>query len=259
MAELQAGSGVPSPSAGGPSPTPGAPGAPGGSGGGDDAAQKQAAEDERRRTMMSQILSPEARERRQSPFSLSPHVRTSRVTWPRLFRLLEFFGSMLTQELASAHAVSRIALVKPDRARSIEQLLARMAQSGQIRGRVTEDQLIDVLDQVSAPLILSHFREGNLTLKPAPSLNGREPQVEAMEKGQGGGGAAKSASKITVSVALSHLRWPVSAAEDLPVGALSERFQSHPDLLMMVFPGSSRGKRRMIAMMTGSLSTLSQS
>ncbi|BGP54394.1 hypothetical protein JCM8202_000828 [Rhodotorula sphaerocarpa] len=127
MAELQAGSGVPSPSAGGPSPTPGAPGAPGGSGGGDDAAQKQAADDERRRTMMSQILSPEARER-----------------------------------------LSRIALVKPDRARSIEQLLARMAQSGQIRGRVTEDQLIDVLDQ-----------------------------VEAMEKGQGGGGAAKSASKIT--------------------------------------------------------------
>lgn len=48
-------------------------------------------------------------------------------------------------------AVSRIALVKPDRARAIEQLLARMAQSGQLRGRVSEDQLIDVLDQVRAP------------------------------------------------------------------------------------------------------------
>ena len=45
--------------------------------------------------------------------------------------------------------VSRIALVKPDRARAIEQLLMRMAQSGQLRGRVSEDQLIDVLDQVS--------------------------------------------------------------------------------------------------------------
>lgn len=76
---------------------------------------------------MSQILSPEARER-----------------------------------------LSRIALVKPDRARAIEQLLARMAQSGQLRGRVSEDQLIDVLDQ-----------------------------VEAMEKGQSGATGSKSASKIT--------------------------------------------------------------
>ncbi|GAA6031828.1 hypothetical protein JCM8097_002010 [Rhodosporidiobolus ruineniae] len=65
--------------------------------------------------------------------------------------------------------LSRIALVKPDRARTIEQLLMRMAQSGQLRGRVSEDQLIDVLDQ-----------------------------VEAMEKGQSGaGGAQKTAGKIT--------------------------------------------------------------
>ncbi|GAA5858533.1 hypothetical protein JCM8547_007349 [Rhodosporidiobolus lusitaniae] len=65
--------------------------------------------------------------------------------------------------------LSRIALVKPDRARAIEQLLMRMAQSGQIRGRVTEPQLIDVLDQ-----------------------------VEAMEKGQSGASGAKSsAGKIT--------------------------------------------------------------
>lgn len=49
---------------------------------------------------------------------------------------------------AAGNSVSRIALVKPDRARAIEQLLARMAQSGQLRGRVSEDQLIDVLDQV---------------------------------------------------------------------------------------------------------------
>ncbi|KAG0664986.1 hypothetical protein C6P46_000612 [Rhodotorula mucilaginosa] len=129
MAELQAAG--PSPSAAGSSSrggggVPGAPGAAPGAGA-DEAAQKQAAEDEGRRTMMSQILSPEARER-----------------------------------------LSRIALVKPDRARAIEQLLARMAQSGQLRGRVSEDQLIDVLDQ-----------------------------VEAMEKGQSGATGSKSASKIT--------------------------------------------------------------
>ncbi|POY72688.1 hypothetical protein BMF94_4517 [Rhodotorula taiwanensis] len=134
MAELQAAgpsssaSGLPSSLSAGAGPTAGSAGPGGAAGGsGEDAAAKQAAEDERRRTMMSQILSPEARER-----------------------------------------LSRIALVKPDRARAIEQLLARMAGSGQLRGRVSEDQLIDVLDQ-----------------------------VEAMEKGQGGGGAAKSASKIT--------------------------------------------------------------
>lgn len=45
-------------------------------------------------------------------------------------------------------AVSRIALVRPERARGIEQLLMRMAQGGQLRGKVSEDQLIGVLDQV---------------------------------------------------------------------------------------------------------------
>lgn len=63
--------------------------------------------------------------------------------------------------------------MKPERARAIEQLLMRMAQSGQLRGKVSEEQLIDVLDQ-----------------------------VEAMEKGgsgPGGAGGSKSAGKITVS------------------------------------------------------------
>ncbi|GAA5842589.1 hypothetical protein JCM5353_008476 [Sporobolomyces roseus] len=113
------------PSAGG---VPGGGAGAGGAGGsGEDQQAKMAQEDEQRRTVMSQILSSEARER-----------------------------------------LSRISLVKPDRARAIEQLLMRMAQSGQLRGRVSEDQLIDVLDQ-----------------------------VEAMEKGQTGGGSTKSAGKIT--------------------------------------------------------------
>ena len=44
--------------------------------------------------------------------------------------------------------VSRIGLVKPQKARQITDLLIRMAQQGQIRGRITEDQLIGLLDQV---------------------------------------------------------------------------------------------------------------
>lgn len=44
--------------------------------------------------------------------------------------------------------VSRIALVSPERAKQIEEILLRMAQSGQLRGRVSEEQLIGFLDQV---------------------------------------------------------------------------------------------------------------
>lgn len=44
--------------------------------------------------------------------------------------------------------VARIALVSQDRARQIEAILLRMAQTGQLRGRVTEEQLIDLLEKV---------------------------------------------------------------------------------------------------------------
>jgi len=44
--------------------------------------------------------------------------------------------------------LSRIALVSPERSRQIESILLRMAQSGQLRGRVSEAQLIDLLEQM---------------------------------------------------------------------------------------------------------------
>ncbi|KAN0063485.1 hypothetical protein ACQY0O_003932 [Thecaphora frezii] len=44
--------------------------------------------------------------------------------------------------------LSRIGLVKPQKHRQIVDLLIRMAQSGQVRQRITEDQLIGLLDQV---------------------------------------------------------------------------------------------------------------
>lgn len=44
--------------------------------------------------------------------------------------------------------MARIALVTPDCSRQIESILARMAQTGQLRGRVSEAQLIDLLQQV---------------------------------------------------------------------------------------------------------------
>jgi len=44
--------------------------------------------------------------------------------------------------------VSRIAMVKPSKARQIQDLLLRMAQSGQIKQKISEQQLIGLLDQV---------------------------------------------------------------------------------------------------------------
>lgn len=44
--------------------------------------------------------------------------------------------------------VSRIALVSPARSQQIESILLRMAQTGQLRGRVNEEQLINLLEQV---------------------------------------------------------------------------------------------------------------
>ena len=44
--------------------------------------------------------------------------------------------------------MARIALVSPDRSRQIETILLRMAQTGQLRGRVGEEQLIGLLEQV---------------------------------------------------------------------------------------------------------------
>ncbi|KIM87509.1 hypothetical protein PILCRDRAFT_815033 [Piloderma croceum F 1598] len=49
---------------------------------------------------------------------------------------------------AARERLSRIALVSPERSRQIESILLRMAQSGQLRGRVSEAQLIDLLEQM---------------------------------------------------------------------------------------------------------------
>jgi len=51
-------------------------------------------------------------------------------------------------DTAARERLSRIALVSPERSAQIESILLRMAQSGQLRGRVTEAQLIDLLDQM---------------------------------------------------------------------------------------------------------------
>ncbi|KAJ7243409.1 PDCD5-related protein [Mycena haematopus] len=51
-------------------------------------------------------------------------------------------------DTAARERLSRIALVSPERSKQIEGILMRMVQSGQLRGRVTENQLIDLLEQM---------------------------------------------------------------------------------------------------------------
>ncbi|KAJ7491278.1 PDCD5-related protein [Mycena latifolia] len=51
-------------------------------------------------------------------------------------------------DTAARERLSRIALVSPERSKQIEGILIRMVQSGQLRGRVSENQLIDLLEQM---------------------------------------------------------------------------------------------------------------
>ncbi|PHT55742.1 hypothetical protein CQW23_04228, partial [Capsicum baccatum] len=58
---------------------------------------------------------------------------------------------MLTQLLTpEARArVARIALVKPDKARGVEDVIIRAAQYGQITEKVSEQKLIELLEQIN--------------------------------------------------------------------------------------------------------------
>jgi len=72
-------------------------------------------------------------------------------------------------DTAARERLSRISLVSPERSKQIETILLRMAQSGQLRGRVSEEQLIDLLNQmegaqgkpgVKKSTIVYHRRKG---------------------------------------------------------------------------------------------------
>lgn len=62
---------------------------------------------------------------------------------------------LLVEPLAAS--VSRIGLVSQERHQQIQAILLRMAQGGQLRNKVTEAQLIDLLDQASSVRINSSF------------------------------------------------------------------------------------------------------
>ncbi|KAI8582846.1 hypothetical protein K450DRAFT_225080 [Umbelopsis ramanniana AG] len=63
----------------------------------------------------------------------------------------EMRRTMLVQILDNdaRERLARINMVKADKARAVEDLLIRMAQSGQLRSKVSEKQLIDLLGQIN--------------------------------------------------------------------------------------------------------------
>jgi programmed cell death protein 5 len=98
----------------------------GGPGNDKEGDANRAQEEQMRRDLLTTVLDTAARERR-------------------------ICSSFFHTQILVAHScpVSRIALVSPDRSKQIETILLRMAQSGQLRNRVSEEQLIDLLNQVN--------------------------------------------------------------------------------------------------------------
>ena len=88
---------------------------------------------------------------------------------------------------SSLKLVALVALVSPERARQIEDILLRLAQSGQVRGKVTESQLIELLEQVCA----RHFHK----VITAQSCH--------LDQAEGGSQSEQKQSKPRISVSFS--------------------------------------------------------
>ncbi|KAI6645687.1 Programmed cell death protein 5-like protein [Oopsacas minuta] len=68
---------------------------------------------------------------------------------------VEEMQNMLLSQILSQDARARlnsIAIVKPDKAKVVETQLLRMAQSGQIMDKLTEAQLIDLLERFNSQM-----------------------------------------------------------------------------------------------------------
>ncbi|KAF3674952.1 putative two-pore potassium channel 3-like [Capsicum annuum] len=107
-----------------------------------DDAKREA--DERRQMMLTQLLTPEARARvwalmlyEAGYFSISECNHTTKCE--------------LNMDITGIPRirVARIALVKPDKARGVEDVIIRAAQYGQITEKVSEQKLIELLEQIN--------------------------------------------------------------------------------------------------------------
>ncbi|KAI8812293.1 PDCD5-related protein [Cladochytrium replicatum] len=64
----------------------------------------------------------------------------------------EMRRGMLVQILSNEarERLSRVSIVKPEKARAVEDYLLKLAQSRQLSGKVAEGQLIELLEQISS-------------------------------------------------------------------------------------------------------------
>ncbi|KAL5490543.1 hypothetical protein ACEPAI_5376 [Sanghuangporus weigelae] len=67
--------------------------------------------------------------------------------------------------------LARIALVSPARSSQIEAILLRMAQTGQLRGRVGEEQLISLLEQAEDAQAKSSAKKGAIVYQRRKELD----------------------------------------------------------------------------------------
>jgi programmed cell death protein 5 len=97
----------------------------------DDAKQAQ---EEQRRAMLMNIMQPSARERRECcccSCALLSHDR------PKLGKVMPMFANACPRKpVVLPAAVARISLVKPDKARAIEDMILMAARRGQIQEKV---------------------------------------------------------------------------------------------------------------------------
>lgn len=96
--------------------------------------------------------------------------------------------------------------MSPERSAQIETILLRMAQSGQLRGRVSEEQLIDLLNQVRILLLLRCARA----------------DAAQMEEAQGKAGPKKS-TIVVRAMRIMRLRFPLTVRRVLCFSIIAER------------------------------------
>ncbi|AXA49371.1 programmed cell death protein 5 [Malassezia restricta] len=104
------------------------------------------------------------------PVGQTPGMASGDDSGEKAAQVDEMKRQMLSQILDSEarERLSRIALVKPQKADAISDILLRMAQSGQVRQRVTEDQLILLLDQLDQA---SAHESGKITVTRKKTLD----------------------------------------------------------------------------------------
>ncbi|EIN08040.1 hypothetical protein PUNSTDRAFT_36994, partial [Punctularia strigosozonata HHB-11173 SS5] len=73
---------------------------------------------------------------------------------------------------------ARVALANPERSRQIESILLRMAQTGQLRGRVSEEQLIELLEQARSSYTAAEEAQSKTSAKKATIVYQRRKELD---------------------------------------------------------------------------------